>query len=286
MVLRELPEYVRGMRHPSRVLLAVGDAWHSIGPVAVLAAAGLTVADLADWPILLAALVAQIVMDDLVSTLREWAGLGISPRLQPSLLGWVTLVDVLLSPVGLLAAMAAADRAVHRPARAPARRSAVRLLARAQRARAPGDRAEPRLPRHDAPAERRARGRRRVHRLPQPQRGLAVRRGGGRDGARTRRAPQRRVRRPAPRRRQDRRAQGDHQQARAAHRRRVARDQDAHDRGPADARPGRRSVEPRRPHGALLTREVGRHAATPTASSATRSRSARRSSAAATPSTR
>ena len=109
MVLRNLPEYLRGERHPSRVLLAVGDAWHSVGPAAVVAAAGLTTPELGDWPVLLVALIAQIVTDDLVSTLREWAGLGISPRLQPSLLGWVTLVDVLLSPVGLLAAIAAAD---------------------------------------------------------------------------------------------------------------------------------------------------------------------------------
>jgi putative nucleotidyltransferase with HDIG domain len=109
MMLRDLPEYVRVERHPSRVLLAVGDAWHSVGPAGVIGAAGLAVAGLADWPILLAALAAQIVTDDLVSTLREWAGLGISPRLQPSLLGWVTLVDVLLSPVGLLAAIAATD---------------------------------------------------------------------------------------------------------------------------------------------------------------------------------
>jgi HD-GYP domain-containing protein (c-di-GMP phosphodiesterase class II) len=109
MMLRDVPEYVRGDRHPSRVLLAVGDAWHSVGPAAVIAAAGLTAAHLSDWPILLAALTAQIVTDDLVSTLREWAGLGISPRLQPSLLGWVTLVDVLLTPVGLLAAIAATD---------------------------------------------------------------------------------------------------------------------------------------------------------------------------------
>ena len=109
MVLRNLPEYLRGERHPSRVLLGVGDAWHSVGPAAVVAAAGLAAPELGDWPILLAALLAQIVTDDLVSTLREWAGLGISPRLQPSLLGWVTLVDVLLSPVGLLAAIAAAD---------------------------------------------------------------------------------------------------------------------------------------------------------------------------------
>jgi putative nucleotidyltransferase with HDIG domain len=109
MVLRNLPEYLSGERHPSRVLLAIGDAWHSVGPAAVVAAVGLTAPELGDWPVLLAALVAQIVTDDLVSTLREWAGLGISPRLQPSLLGWVTLVDVLLSPVGLLAAIAAAD---------------------------------------------------------------------------------------------------------------------------------------------------------------------------------
>jgi putative nucleotidyltransferase with HDIG domain len=109
MVLRNVPEYVHGERHPTRVLLAIGDAWHSVGPAAVLAAAGLAAPHLGDWPVLLLALTAQIVMDDLVSTLREWAGLGISPRLQPSLLGWVTLVDVLLSPVGLLAAIAAAD---------------------------------------------------------------------------------------------------------------------------------------------------------------------------------
>jgi putative nucleotidyltransferase with HDIG domain len=109
MVLRDLPEYARGERHPSRVLLALGDAWHSIGPAGVIAAAGIAAPDLGDWPLLLAALGAQIVTDDLVSTLREWAGLGISPKLQPSLLGWVTLVDVLLSPVGLLAAIAAAD---------------------------------------------------------------------------------------------------------------------------------------------------------------------------------
>jgi HD-GYP domain-containing protein (c-di-GMP phosphodiesterase class II) len=109
MVLRNLPEYLHGERHPTRVLLAIGDAWHSVGPAAVVAAAGLTAPQLGDWPVLLVALVAQIVTDDLVSTLREWAGLGISPRLQPSLLGWVTLVDVLLSPVGLLAAIAAAD---------------------------------------------------------------------------------------------------------------------------------------------------------------------------------
>ena len=107
MVLGSVPDFVRRERHPTRVVGVVADAWHSVGPVAVLAAAGTTTPELGEWPVLLAALAAQVVTDNGVATLREWAGLGISPKLQPQLFGWVTLVDVLLSPVGLLAAMAA-----------------------------------------------------------------------------------------------------------------------------------------------------------------------------------
>jgi HD-GYP domain-containing protein (c-di-GMP phosphodiesterase class II) len=107
MVLGSLPDFVRRERHPTRVVAVVADAWHSVGPVAVLAAAGTTTPELGEWPALLAALAAQVGTDNGVATLREWAGLGISPKLQPQLFGWVTLVDVLLSPVGLLAAMAA-----------------------------------------------------------------------------------------------------------------------------------------------------------------------------------
>jgi HD-GYP domain-containing protein (c-di-GMP phosphodiesterase class II) len=107
MVLGGLPEYLRGDRHPTRALAAISDSWHAIGPVAVLGAAGITEPHLNEWPVLLAALAAQIVVDNGVASLRDWAGLGIPLKLQPSLFGWVTLVDVLLSPVALLAAMAA-----------------------------------------------------------------------------------------------------------------------------------------------------------------------------------
>jgi HD-GYP domain-containing protein (c-di-GMP phosphodiesterase class II) len=109
MVLGGLPEYVRRERHPSRALAAIGDSWHAVGPVAVLAAAGVTAPHLGDWPVLLAALAAQVVTDNVVASLRDWAGLGVSLKVQPQLFGWVTLVDILLSPVGLLAAMAAVD---------------------------------------------------------------------------------------------------------------------------------------------------------------------------------
>jgi two-component system sensor histidine kinase KdpD len=37
---------------------------------------------------------------------REWLGRGVAPRVQVSVLGWVYAVDVLLAPVGLLAAFA------------------------------------------------------------------------------------------------------------------------------------------------------------------------------------
>ena len=109
MVLGGMPDYVRGDRHPSRALAAIGDSWHAIGPVAVLAAAGVSTPHLADWPILVAALAAQVLTDNAVASLRDWAGLGVSLKVQPQLFGWVTLVDILLSPVGLLAAMAAVN---------------------------------------------------------------------------------------------------------------------------------------------------------------------------------
>src|SRR5918994_1358460 len=107
MLLGGLPEYLDGERHPTRAIAAVGDSWHAVGPVAVLAAIGIAAPELADWPVLLAALAAQVAVDNGVAAVRDRAGLGIPLKLQPSLFGWVTLVDLLLSPVGLIAAMAA-----------------------------------------------------------------------------------------------------------------------------------------------------------------------------------
>ena len=82
-------------------------------------AAGAGDAAWTDWPIYLAALGAQFSFDAGSSTLREWLGLGIPPREQPRLLGWVFLVDLLLTPIGLLAAFGRggpALRARHPPA--------------------------------------------------------------------------------------------------------------------------------------------------------------------------
>jgi HD-GYP domain-containing protein (c-di-GMP phosphodiesterase class II) len=106
-VLGDLPEYAR-RRHPSRMLLSVGDGWHAVGPALVIGLAGIVTPSLSDWPVLLLALAAQLVFDFATSTVRQWLWLGVPPGLQPRLFAWVALVDVLLSPIGLLAAMAAA----------------------------------------------------------------------------------------------------------------------------------------------------------------------------------
>jgi HD-GYP domain-containing protein (c-di-GMP phosphodiesterase class II) len=107
VLLSDLSEYLRGDRHPTRALAAISDAWYAIGPVVVIAVAGVTEPHLAEWPVLVAALAAQVITDNGVAALRDRAGLGIPLKLQRSLGGWVTLVDILLAPVGLLAAMAA-----------------------------------------------------------------------------------------------------------------------------------------------------------------------------------
>jgi HD-GYP domain-containing protein (c-di-GMP phosphodiesterase class II) len=107
IALGNLPDYLTRRSHPSRIVLAFGDSWHSVAPALVISLAGVADPGLSDWPVLVAALAAQLIVDFGASTVREWLALGISPRLQPSLLGWVALVDVLLSPLGLLAVLAA-----------------------------------------------------------------------------------------------------------------------------------------------------------------------------------
>lgn len=107
IVLGSLPEYLNGRLHHRRALVALSDSWHAVGPALVLGLAGSPEPSLSQWPILLAALGSQLVLDHLVSRLCEWIGLGISPRIEPAPLAWIALVDVLLSPIGLLAAIAA-----------------------------------------------------------------------------------------------------------------------------------------------------------------------------------
>jgi HD-GYP domain-containing protein (c-di-GMP phosphodiesterase class II) len=96
--------------HPARVLLAVGDAWHSLGPATVFAIAGVAAPRQDQLWIVGVAFVAQVVVDSVAITLRDWTALGIPPRVSTSGTGWVVAVDAMLTCAGVLVAFAAAGR--------------------------------------------------------------------------------------------------------------------------------------------------------------------------------
>jgi putative nucleotidyltransferase with HDIG domain len=72
----------------------------------VLSLAGAGDPQASEWLLYLGVLGAQVGADLVASTVRAWMALGIAPRLQASSLVWLYLVDALLAPIGLLAALA------------------------------------------------------------------------------------------------------------------------------------------------------------------------------------
>ena len=104
-VMGNVPSYLAGRRHPTRAALDFGNSLYSIAPALVFALGSAGNPDFSDWPLLAAALGAQFALDLVVSSAREWFALGVSPRVQPQLLGWVYLTDSCLAPIGLLASL-------------------------------------------------------------------------------------------------------------------------------------------------------------------------------------
>jgi HD-GYP domain-containing protein (c-di-GMP phosphodiesterase class II) len=106
MLAGKLPAIHSGTRHPDRALMTIANGWHALGPAVVFVLANLAGPRWADWPVLLAALGAQLVCDLGATVTREWLSQGELPRLSVRLLGPVYLTDVCLSPVGLAIAFA------------------------------------------------------------------------------------------------------------------------------------------------------------------------------------
>ncbi len=90
-----------------RVLSAIPDAWHSIGPAVVLLLAGSPQIGFSRLPLLAAAFAAACVLD-LASALARMRLAGVVPdlRLQLRVIGLVWAVDASLAPLGFLAALA------------------------------------------------------------------------------------------------------------------------------------------------------------------------------------
>jgi putative nucleotidyltransferase with HDIG domain len=98
---------LRSERAPARSALAIGDAWSSLAPAAVLVAYGAQQPAWEHWPVYVLALAAQLALDGLVTLCRMRLAVGLRPRELAAELAIVYRVDVLLAPIGLLAALAA-----------------------------------------------------------------------------------------------------------------------------------------------------------------------------------
>jgi putative nucleotidyltransferase with HDIG domain len=109
LVLTTLADAVRGGVARDRALLSVADAWFATAPALVLVLGGAQMPEWGAWPVYVAALAAQVVFDAAVYVARVRACLGEHPRVVLPELWTAYRVDLLLAPVGLLAAFAAAD---------------------------------------------------------------------------------------------------------------------------------------------------------------------------------
>ena len=101
-----LPDYFARRTHLDRMVLSIGDSWYAVAPALLLTLTGAQTFAAGDWSIYLLALALQFAGDFVASVAREWIDMGVSPQVQPRLLAWVYLVDALLAPIGLLAALA------------------------------------------------------------------------------------------------------------------------------------------------------------------------------------
>ena len=122
---------VRAGNSPERMLIGFNDGAFALVPAAVLVGLGADTAAWAHWPAYAAALGAQFAADGVRETARTYLGTGLSPRVVLRELRQVFVVDALLVPIGLLAAIAAAPA----PATALAVLPLVSLLAHFSRER-------------------------------------------------------------------------------------------------------------------------------------------------------
>ncbi|MDX6680849.1 MAG: hypothetical protein QOG94_888 [Solirubrobacteraceae bacterium] len=109
LVVGRARDLVRDHNPGRQVLVCLGNGWFSLGPALVLVAFGVGAPTWAQWPIYVLALTSQFAVDTAAGAARERLVLGVQPRLQLRMTGLVFLVDTLLTPIGLLAAIVGQD---------------------------------------------------------------------------------------------------------------------------------------------------------------------------------
>jgi HD-GYP domain-containing protein (c-di-GMP phosphodiesterase class II) len=106
LVAAHLPEVLRRQGGLDSVAAAVGSAWFTFAPAAILIALHEPSAEAHNWVLLPLLLAAQFAADFLSTSAREWAALGVRPRQLVAPMKWVFAIDALLAPMGLAAALA------------------------------------------------------------------------------------------------------------------------------------------------------------------------------------
>ena len=109
ILLSSALEYARGTLHAERGFLRLLNSWHAVGPALVLGIAGESAPNLRSWPIYLAALGAQFALDFASTAIRQWAALGVPPKIHLHSMVSVYVIDLGLAPVGLAIAFASAS---------------------------------------------------------------------------------------------------------------------------------------------------------------------------------
>jgi putative nucleotidyltransferase with HDIG domain len=109
-VLTDGAHALRARSGPRRARATLADAWFSFAPALVLVVAGAQTPEWEHAPVFAIALVVGLACDALIVTARSWLSLGERPVVMRHELALVYRVDVLLAPIGLLAAFGAAEQ--------------------------------------------------------------------------------------------------------------------------------------------------------------------------------
>jgi HD-GYP domain-containing protein (c-di-GMP phosphodiesterase class II) len=110
LLLGRLPGFTRGELHPSRLVLVLTDAWHTVLPATVIAVLAPGAPGAGVWPVLAVALAAQAVSDVGLTALHERIARGVPPSAIIGFALWILAVDAALTPVGALAGLAGATQ--------------------------------------------------------------------------------------------------------------------------------------------------------------------------------
>jgi hypothetical protein len=98
-----------GRMHVSRLVTGPGNAWYALGPALVFVLADVGAPSLGDWPIYLLAFAAQVSVDFVTGAVGETLSIGVKPDLQLRVMLPIWRIDLLLSAIGLMAAVASRE---------------------------------------------------------------------------------------------------------------------------------------------------------------------------------